>query len=91
MTLTTQVASCLSSMTLKFYFVEVSVSFKFFSHLFRIALGNYSDPHSLAQMERARVFLHPPGKFSFFTEADSMPDNYKIDHLVKYDISYFLN
>ena len=47
----------------------------------RIAIGNYSDPHSFAQMERVKVFLHPPGKFEFFTEADTMPNNYKIDNL----------
>ena len=32
-------------------------------------------------MEKVKVFLHPPGKFEFFTEADTMPNNYKIDNL----------
>ena len=61
-----------------------------FDHLFRIALGNYTDPHSWPQMDRVKVFLHPPGKFVYFAEPDTLPNNYKIDNL-KLRYSFFLN
>lgn len=47
----------------------------------RIAIGNYTDPHSWPQMDRVKVFLHPPGKFVYFAEPDTLPNNYKIDNL----------
>ena len=32
-------------------------------------------------MDRVKVFLHPPGKFVYFAEPDTLPNNYKIDNL----------
>ena len=32
-------------------------------------------------MERVKIYLHEPGKFTFFTEQDKMLNNLKIDHL----------
>ena len=50
----------------------------------RIAIGNYSDPHSFAQMEKVKIFLHPPGKFVYFTEQDDMPNNLRINLKMRY-------
>ena len=48
---------------------------------FRIALGNTSNNASIDQMDEVKIYLHEPGKFTFFTEQDKMPNNLKIDHL----------
>ena len=50
-------------------------------NFFRIALGNTSNNASVDQMEKVKIYLHEPGKFTFFTEQDKMPNNLKIDHL----------
>jgi len=47
----------------------------------RIALGNYSNNASVEQMESVKIYLHEPGKFTFFTEPDKIPNNVKIDRL----------
>ena len=50
-----------------------------FPHIFRIALGNYSKPSSVAQMDKVSIFVHEKGKFLYFREKDNMPNNYMID------------
>ena len=51
-------------------------------HIFsRIALGNSSNPASASQMDQVSIYLHEAGKFLFFLEDDTMPDNLLINKL----------
>ena len=45
----------------------------------RFAIGTSQSNPSL--LEEIKVFLHPPGEFSFFVEQDSMPNSLRIDLL----------
>ena len=45
----------------------------------RFAIGKNSSDKSL--LDNIKLFLHPPGEFSFFIEQDTMPNVLRIDFL----------
>ena len=47
--------------------------------IFRLAIGNNSNPKSESQMERVKIFFHERGKFNFFMEQDTMANIMKIE------------
>ena len=52
--------------------------------IFRLAIGNKSDPASVGQMDFISIFLHERGKFLYFKEVKTMPNNVQITDMLKY-------
>ena len=54
----------------------------------RLAIGNYSDPMSSRQMNFISIFLHERGKFMYFEEVKTMPNNFQITAMLKYECTH---